>query len=323
MNGSDRTQFGPNVWLLDELYRQFLDDPGSVSEPWQEFFADYRPRGGDQRGEASPSPAAPVAPAVPVSEPEPAEARPVEVAPPSTAPAKPDEEGVPLVGAAAVIARRMEESLEVPTATSARTVPARLLELNRALINRHLERVQGGRVSFTHLIGYAIVRALTGSPAMNRSFAGNGKPAAMQHDHVNLGLAVDVERSDGSRTLLVPAIKQADSLDFAGFHAAYEALIRKVHANELTPDDFAGTTHTITNPGTLGTALSVPRLMAGPGGDHRRGRDRVSAGVPRGRSRHVGRARHLQGADAHQHLRPPGDPGRRERRVPRSGASGC
>ncbi|MET0801064.1 MAG: multifunctional oxoglutarate decarboxylase/oxoglutarate dehydrogenase thiamine pyrophosphate-binding subunit/dihydrolipoyllysine-residue succinyltransferase subunit [Actinomycetota bacterium] len=266
MNGSDRTQFGPNVWLLDELYRQFLDDPGSVSEPWREFFADYRPRG-DQRGDGSSPTTPPAAPVVPRSEPEPATEAPVEAVSPRESPrpasSEAHQEGVPLVGAAAVIARRMEESLEVPTATSARTVPARLLELNRALINRHLERVQGGRVSFTHLIGYAIVRALAGSPAMNRSFTGNGKPAAIQHDHVNLGLAVDVERPDGSRTLLVPAIKQADSLDFAGFHAAYETLIRKVHANELTPDDFADTTHTITNPGTLGTALSVPRLMAG------------------------------------------------------------
>ncbi|MGH2660534.1 MAG: multifunctional oxoglutarate decarboxylase/oxoglutarate dehydrogenase thiamine pyrophosphate-binding subunit/dihydrolipoyllysine-residue succinyltransferase subunit, partial [Actinomycetota bacterium] len=170
----------------------------------------------------------------------------------------------PLAGAAAVIAKRMEESLSVPTATSVRTVPAKLLELNRRLINRHLERVNGGRVSFTHLIGYAIVKALAAIPGLNRTYAVvDGKPAVVRHEHVNLGLAVDVKRRDGSRTLLVPNTRAADTLNFAGFLAAYEELIRKVRKNELTPDDFAGTTVTITNPGMIGTMQSVPRLMAG------------------------------------------------------------
>src|SRR5213076_1788282 len=82
---------------------------------------------------------------------------------------------------------------------------------------------------------------------------------------VGLGLAVDVEKADGSRTLLVPCIKDADTLDFSAFHAAYEELIRKVRNNKVGPDDFAGTTMTLTNPGTIGTVQSVPRLMPGQG----------------------------------------------------------
>jgi multifunctional 2-oxoglutarate metabolism enzyme len=268
MRGFDESEFGPNAGLVDELYRQYLADPESVSEAWREYFEDYQPRTGNGQ-------AAPVAPA-PAQAPPPEPTPPAPAPPPAAEPPKqttdqpgaieaPAPEGAttPLTGAAAVIARRMEESLTVPTATSVRSVPARLLELNRSLINRHLERVRGGRVSFTHLIGYAIVKALGAFPGMNRSYAVvDGKPTSIAHEHVNLGLAVDVKRDDGSRTLLVPAIKAADDLDFTGFHAAYEELIRKVRANKLSPDDFAGTTVTITNPGTVGTAMSVPRLIA-------------------------------------------------------------
>jgi 2-oxoglutarate dehydrogenase E1 component len=162
----------------------------------------------------------------------------------------------------------MEASLAVPTATSFRQVPAKLLEVNRKIINGYLGRTRGGKVSFTHLIGYAIVRAIADEmPAMNASYVtdSNDKPRLVRHDHVGLGLAVDVEKSDGSRTLLVPCISDADTLDFRGFYAAYEELIRKVRANKLAPDDFAGTTVTLTNPGTIGTLQSVPRLMPGQG----------------------------------------------------------
>lgn len=238
----DRSRFGPNAWLLDELYAAYLADPESVGEAWREFFEGYRPRGGVGRTQVAPS--------------EP---------PPARETRKPeDAEMVPLAGAAGIIARRMDESLAIPTATSVRTVPAKLVELNRRLINRNLERVQGGRVSFTHLIGYAIVKALADFPGMNRSYAlVDGKPTAVQHHHVHLGVAVDVKRPDGSRTLLVPAIKAAETLDFAVFHAAYEDLIRKVRSERVTPDDLVGTTVSITNPGTIGTVQSVPRLMAG------------------------------------------------------------
>jgi multifunctional 2-oxoglutarate metabolism enzyme len=237
----DRSQFGPNVWLLDELYADYLADPESVGPAWREFFEEYRPRRTDGRAQRSPRPATPQL----VGDGE-------------------DADIVPLTGAPALIARRMDESLDVPTATSVRMVPAKLLELNRRLINRHLERVQGGRASFTQLIGFAIVRALADFPAMNRSYGVvDGEPAAILHRHVNLGLAVDVKRADGTRTLLVPTMKGSETLDFAEFHSAYEDLIRRAHTGRMTPDDFADTTVTVTNPGVIGTAQSVPRLVRG------------------------------------------------------------
>ena len=128
----------------------------------------------------------------------------------------------------------MEASLAVPTATSTRVVPARLLEVNRKVINGYLGRIGSSKVSFTHLIGYAVVRALDAVPAMKTTYADTADgPAVVGHDHVGLGLAVDVPKADGSRTLLVPCIKDADTLDFAAFHAAYEDLIRRIRANRI------------------------------------------------------------------------------------------
>jgi 2-oxoglutarate decarboxylase len=246
--------FGPNDWLIEEMYRQYRDDPNSVSEAWQDFFSDYG-------SEARPPAGAVLAPGAPQKE-----IRTEPSSPPAAAqvPVEEDADVRPLTGSDAVIVKRMEESLEVPTATSVRTIPARLLEVNRLIINRFLERSRGGKVSFTHLIGYAVLKAVAERPAMNTSFAlVEGKPSAVTHKHVNLGLAVDVKKKDGSRTLLVPNIKGAENLDFESFHSAYEELIRKTHSGKLSPDDFAGTTVTITNPGTIGTVQSVPRLMAG------------------------------------------------------------
>jgi 2-oxoglutarate dehydrogenase E1 component len=163
----------------------------------------------------------------------------------------------------------MKASLAVPTATSVHPVPAKLLEVNRQVINNQLGRTTGGKVSFTHLIGWAVVRALQAVPALNSHFVAEidekGTPGVVHHEHVGLGLAVDVERPDGSRALLVPCVKRADELDFAGFLHAYEDLVRKVRTNKLSVDDFSGVTVTITNPGTLGTTQSVPRLMPGQG----------------------------------------------------------
>ncbi|HXY28274.1 MAG TPA: multifunctional oxoglutarate decarboxylase/oxoglutarate dehydrogenase thiamine pyrophosphate-binding subunit/dihydrolipoyllysine-residue succinyltransferase subunit, partial [Acidimicrobiales bacterium] len=269
--------FGPNAWLVDDMYDRYLADPESVSESWREFFADYRP---------APVPAPQPQAAVAVAAPAPATsvgAAPVAVAPspPAPAPATPmvpvaapapvaeAEQAVPLRGAASRIVANMEASLGVPTATSVRTVPARLLEVNRLILNNQLARTTGAKVSFTHIIGYAVVRALHDVPALNAAFvadvAGTGKPGVVHHKHVGLGLAVDQEKSDGSRTLLVPCIKDADTLDFRSFVLAYEDLIRKIHSGKIAPDDFAGTTVSLTNPGTLGTVQSVPRLMPGQG----------------------------------------------------------
>ncbi len=250
---------GPNAWLVDEMYHQYLDDPSSVSESWQEFFKDYRPS-------AEPGPAPQPA--------EPAADRPAgtSAGPGGEAPGggagEVEEVGEPLRGAAARVVANMETSLTVPTATSYRDVPAKLLEVNRSIINDYLERKQQGKVSFTHIIGYAVVRAIAdGVPVMSSAFVpgSDGKPRVVRHEHVGLGLAVDVEKSDGSRTLLVPCIRQADTLGFDAYWRAYQDLIRKVRNNQLSPDDFSGVTVTLTNPGTIGTTQSVPRLMVGQG----------------------------------------------------------
>ncbi len=294
---------GPNEWLVDEMYEQFLGDPSSVSESWQEFFADYR-RDVVEPGATGPSaPARPdrprPAPAAPVSVPRPPPSTPPSAAPstvpsavPSTVPsgqappptstrertsrerARADAtprlpvEGVALRGAAARIAANMEASLGVPTATSFREIPARLLEVNRSVINGYLTRTRAGKVSFTHLIGFAIVRAIAETmPAMNSSYAEgpDGEPRVIRHDHIGLGIAVDMVKADGSRSLVVPCLRDADTLDFRSLWGVYEELIRRVRSNRLSPDDFAGTTVSITNPGVIGTVQSVPRLMPGQG----------------------------------------------------------
>ncbi len=171
-----------------------------------------------------------------------------------------------LRGAASRTVANMEASLRVPTATSVRAVPAKLLIDNRIVINNHLARGRGGKVSFTHLIGYAIIRALAAAPEMNDSYAEvDGKPVLIKPEHVNLGLAIDVHKEDGTRQLLVPNIKAAERMDFRQFWLAYEDAVRKTRSGKLTVADFAGTTISLTNPGTIGTVQSVPRLMPGQG----------------------------------------------------------
>jgi 2-oxoglutarate dehydrogenase E1 component len=257
---------GPNSGLVDEMYRQYVADPSSVAPSWQEFFSDYVPAGTSARppnGDQSPVTALPAAPVMTIRQEPPAEPRATIGTPPLVLDG---EEPKPIRGAAARIVENMQASLGVPTATSVRNVPAKLLEVNRQILNNHLNRTARGKVSFTHLIAYAAVRAVRQVPAMGSGFGvQDGNPVVVRHEHVNLGLAVDVEKSDGSRTLLVPNVGHADTMDFAGFFAAYEEMIRKVRTGGITPDDFAGTTATITNPGMIGTVHSVPRLMPGQG----------------------------------------------------------
>jgi 2-oxoglutarate dehydrogenase E1 component len=160
----------------------------------------------------------------------------------------------------------MEGSLTVPTATSVRAVPAKLMIDNRIVINNHLKRARGGKVSFTHLIAFAMIKALRQMPEMNAFFGEiEGKPAVGHPEHINLGIAIDLAKADGSRQLLVPSIKGCENLDFAQFWNAYEAVVGKARAGTLTVEDFAGTTVSLTNPGTLGTVHSVPRLVQGQG----------------------------------------------------------
>ncbi len=171
-----------------------------------------------------------------------------------------------LRGPAARLIKNMDASLEVPTATSVRAIPAKLMVDNRIVINNHLVRTRGGKVSFTHIIGYALVEALREMPSMNASYSiVDGKPTLTSPAHVNLGLAIDIQKPDGTRQLLVPAIKNADTMDFAEFVAAYEGVVRKARNGKLGVEDFQGVTVSLTNPGTIGTVHSVPRLMKGQG----------------------------------------------------------
>jgi 2-oxoglutarate decarboxylase len=167
-----------------------------------------------------------------------------------------------LKGGAAALARYMEQSLEIPTATSFRTLPVTVLDARRRELKAGTRKV-----SFTHLIAYAIARAATDDmPVMAHHFEQiEGKPHRIEDGQVNLGLAVDVEKKDGSRTLMVPVILNAGRLEFDRFLDAYDALVEKARTNTLTADDLTGANITLTNPGGLGTVASVPRLMAGQG----------------------------------------------------------
>ncbi len=164
-------------------------------------------------------------------------------------------------GAAAMLARYMDQSRSIPTATSFRTLTVTVLDSRR----REL-KAAGRRVSFTHLIAYAIARAATEMGTMTHHFEElDGKPYRVDDGQVNLGLAVDVEKKDGTRTLMVPVIRDAGAMTFEGFVAAYDALVEKARTNTLTADDLVGANITLTNPGGIGTVASVPRLMSGQG----------------------------------------------------------
>jgi 2-oxoglutarate decarboxylase len=291
----NHADLGANAWIVDEMYREYVENPSSVSESWREFFVDYRPGSGaiTTTNAASPAHAAatPAHAALrsdghlsPVTTSPNGAKSDVEegaVATPSfkttassvgtpahVVPSPMPEGSQPLRGVAAKIVENMELSLDVPTATSFRDVPARLLEVNRKIVNGHLGRTRGGKISFTHIIGYAIVRAIADSmPAMNNGFfeGEDGKPNIVRRPNVGLGIAIDIEKSDGSRSLMVPAIKNANHLDFATFVDVYDDLVRRARNGKLTLDDFSGVTVSLTNPGGIGTVQSVPRLMPGQG----------------------------------------------------------
>ncbi|MGY0018625.1 multifunctional oxoglutarate decarboxylase/oxoglutarate dehydrogenase thiamine pyrophosphate-binding subunit/dihydrolipoyllysine-residue succinyltransferase subunit [Streptomyces sp. YJ-C3] len=299
---SPAAAFGPNEWLVDEIYQQYLQDPNSVDRAWWDFFADYKP-GAAAAGAAPTAPPA-QKPAAPAAAPAPAQPAPAAQAPAQApAPAKPaaaapaqaaaapapapaakpapatpapkkaepvtteapaGPEFVTLRGPAAAVAKNMNASIEVPTATSVRAVPVKLLFDNRIVINNHLKRARGGKISFTHLIGYAMVQAIKAMPSMNYSFQEkDGKPTLVKPDHVNFGLAIDLVKPNGDRQLVVAGIKKAETLNFFEFWQAYEDIVRRARDGKLTMDDFSGVTVSLTNPGGLGTVHSVPRLMPG------------------------------------------------------------
>jgi len=264
--------FGSNEWMVEQMFRQFNDAPASVSEAWRQYFAG-RPNLGSNGSSVTPVSEPPTSaqpsitvPSTPVADTVPPEPGPAHAASSDGASSVPDNADR-LIGITARIAEAMDSSLAVPTATSVRHMPAKLLEVNRRILNNQLKRrTGGGRVSFTHLIGWAVIRALQVMPEMNVSFEQiDGLPHRISHAAVNLGLAVDTEGRGGERVLIVPNIKAVDQLDFHGYWEAYQALISRVVDNKITPEDFAGTTVSITNPGMIGTVQSVPRLMEGQG----------------------------------------------------------
>ena len=303
-NSNTPADFGTNDWLIEEMLEKFQKDPNSVDPAWAEYFRAIG-YAGAPAPEAAPAPETAPAPqaaapapqaaapapqaaapapqaAAPAAQPAPAPAAaaPKPVSPAAageavsanqpTRPAKAETAGEPvkvtLRGAPMRTAKNMDASLTMPTATSVRNVPMKLVIDQRQIINEHLARTTGGKVSFTHLIAYAMVRALTMVPEMNNAYEEvDGKPTLIENKQVNLGLAIDMTKPDGTRQLVVPNIKGADHMDFLTFWKAYEDLVQRGRTGQLTVADFAGTTASLTNPGGIGTSHSVPRLMNGQG----------------------------------------------------------
>ena len=290
---SSASTFGQNAWLVDEMFQQFKKDPQSVDKEWRELFES---QGGPQAEKATPATpeakktassqsstsgqpdakAAPPAKAAPASAP--AKAAPVKQnqaskpakkakeSPLSKPAAKPEPGTTPLKGIFKSIAKNMDLSLEVPTATSVRDMPARLMFENRAMVNDQLKRTRGGKISFTHIIGYAMVKAVMAHPDMNNSYdIVDGKPSLIVPEHINLGLAIDLPQKDGSRALVVAAIKETEKMSFSQFLDAYEDVVARSRVGKLTMDDYQGVTISLTNPGGIGTRHSIPRLTKGQG----------------------------------------------------------
>src|SRR5881398_962311 len=239
------------------MYEQYLRDPASVGEEWRNLF---------DNGKVADLPVIPTNREEVLSGGGMRDAGSVPAPPPPHPPSPHPHPGPPpLTRPAARLVQNMTDSLSVPTATSFREVAVDTLDARRKELNAGLA-ASGKKISFTHLIGFAIVQAAKQLPVMTHAFQElEGKPHRLDPQGVNLGLAVDVEKKDGSRALVVPVIKHAERMDFAAFRATYETLVDKARTNKLLPDDFAGATITLTNPGTIGTVASVPRLMKGQG----------------------------------------------------------
>ena len=247
-----------NAAFVQVMYEQYLRDPASVGEEWRALF---------DNGKTAELPIIPSDRAEVLGRREKGDGPPVPAESPSPISHLPSG-ATPITGPAARLVANMTESLTVPTATSFRDITALTLDARRKGLNAQLAQLgtTGKKVSFTHLIAFAIVQAVKQFPVMTHAFQEiDGKPHRVTPQGIGLGLAVDVERKDGSRGLVVPVIKHAEGMDFAAFHQAYETVVEKARTNKLLPDDFAGATITLTNPGTIGTVASVPRLMKGQG----------------------------------------------------------
>jgi 2-oxoglutarate dehydrogenase E1 component len=259
-------EFGDNASYVADLLSRYRQSPDLVDEEWRQYFR--------ERLDLSGGPGGP--PTLP-SEPEPAREMPAAL--PAVAPPVPvasaaapvpttarTEEVSPLRGGALRIAENMEASLAVPTATSQRQIPIKLLDENRRLLNDYRTANDEPKISFTQLVAWAIVRALESFPRLNDAYdVSGGEPVRVKRDEIRFGLAVDVEKADGSRTLLVPNLKGVEKMTFAGFAAAADDVVTRARTGKLQVSDFEGTTVSLTNPGTLGTTASVPRLLPGQG----------------------------------------------------------
>jgi multifunctional 2-oxoglutarate metabolism enzyme len=267
--------FGPNSALVEELYNQYKKDPSSVPAHWSSYFAELEKEG----GQAAPDVAIDVAKTnghtdeAVVAPPPPATAKPAEVKPEPKPAAKAAEKTLPtgaqaekIKGVAARIVDNMELSLDVPTATSLRVIPVKMMFEDRLIINEYQEKKGRTKTTFTHFISWAVVRALKEYPTLNSYFdVVDGSPTRISPGQVNLGIAIDLPGKDGKRNLVVPNIKGVDSMTFDQFVDAYSDLVQKARDGRLDVPDFEGTTISITNPGTLGTVSSAPRLMKGQG----------------------------------------------------------
>src|SRR5579884_1065695 len=241
---------GINAWLEDELYQQYLHDRRTVDESWTQVFESNGHTAPPQTNGNSVSGNGHTAIAVPT----PAHQQ------------VPGEQLMPMRGAAARIAENMTASLTIPVATSQRIVPMKAIEENRRIINEHSSVAGRPKISYTHLIGWALVKALEKYPRMNDAFtARDGEMFRAVRPNVNLGIAVDVAGKDGSRSLKVPNIRDAGNLSFSRYLAAFDDIVARARTNKLALPDFEGTTISLTNPGTVGTNGSVPRLMPGQG----------------------------------------------------------
>jgi len=272
--------YGANSWLVEEMYEKYKQNPDSVDKAWWPILENYQ----STQGAVAPAPAAPAPVVSDMTSSIPVVAKTTRVeAKPAPIPAQaPITESIAIVpessdedaqdqitalkGMAKTLATNMDQSLQVPTATSVRALPAKLMIDNRLVINSHLSRTRGGKVSFTHLIGFAIIQALKKFPSQNVYYdIVDEKPVVVQPANINFGLAIDIPKPDGSRALLVPNIKRAQRLNFAEYLTAYEELVAKARTNTLTAADFQGTTISLTNPGGIGTVHSVPRLTKNQG----------------------------------------------------------
>ena len=264
--------FGANATYVEGLLARWRSDPALVDESWRAYFEELLEANG-----AAASPADGRTTTLPQADGSGAVAKPdgpgTGVAPAKTVAVKPPEkpaisetraEATPIRGAALKIVENMEASLSVPTATSQRRIPVKLLDENRRIINRHLAENDRGKASYTHLIAYALLRGIDQFPQLNDGFEViDQQPSRVQRSAVNLGVAIDLEKKDGTRTLLVPNIKNANKLRFPEFLAAYDDVVTRAREGKLQVSDFQGTTLSLTNPGTIGTVASTPRLMPG------------------------------------------------------------